>query len=96
MADTQNTGPNRTSVLPLDSAQTQPPTEAVSKLTDAVDEFIQDIEHKFKNISDEILTKLDDMAERCDRLEQDMLARDLGSNTTRNSTDTAEGLGIRS
>jgi hypothetical protein len=33
------------------------------------------LEKKFRGISEEILGKLDDMAERCDRLEGEMLLR---------------------
>jgi BMFP domain-containing protein YqiC len=50
--------------------------EAATKLAEAIDDFLGDLEKKFKGISDEILTKLDDMAERCDRLEQEMLVRE--------------------
>jgi len=53
--------------------------EGASKLAEAIDDFLGDLEKKFKGISDEILTKLDDMAERCDRLEQEMLVRDAGA-----------------
>ncbi|KAK5060053.1 hypothetical protein LTR84_009937 [Exophiala bonariae] len=52
------------------------PNEAATKLAEAIDDFLGDLEKKFKGISDEILTKLDDMAERCDRLEQEMLMKD--------------------
>ncbi|EXJ55700.1 hypothetical protein A1O7_08629 [Cladophialophora yegresii CBS 114405] len=54
--------------------------EATTKLAEAIDDFLGDLEKKFKGISDEILTKLDDMAERCDRLEQEMLVRETSSN----------------
>ncbi|KIW86011.1 hypothetical protein Z517_01405 [Fonsecaea pedrosoi CBS 271.37] len=55
------------------------PNEAATKLAEAIDDFLGDLEKKFKGISDEILTKLDDMAERCDRLEQEMLLRDASA-----------------
>ncbi|KAI1624885.1 hypothetical protein EDD37DRAFT_608355 [Exophiala viscosa] len=55
------------------------PNDATTKLTEAIDDFLGDLEKKFKGISDEILTKLDDMAERCDRLEQEMLLRDAST-----------------
>ncbi|KAJ4570178.1 hypothetical protein HRR86_006107 [Exophiala dermatitidis] len=55
------------------------PNDAATKLAEAIDDFLGDLEKKFKGISDEILTKLDDMAERCDRLEQEMLLRDAGA-----------------
>ncbi|KAK5083795.1 hypothetical protein LTS08_003997 [Lithohypha guttulata] len=61
------------------SVAAAPPSEAAAKLAEAIDDFLGDVEKKFKSISDEILTKLDDMAERCDRLEQEMLMRDAGS-----------------
>src|ERR1700743_3953249 len=53
--------------------------EAATKLAEAIDDFLGDLEKKFKGISDEILTKLDDMAERCDRLEQEMLVRETSA-----------------
>jgi len=67
--------------LPLDPGAGPPagPNDATSKLAEAIDDFLGDLEKKFKVVSDEILTKLDDMAERCDRLEQDMLLRDASS-----------------
>jgi len=34
-----------------------PPSSAAAKLTDAIDDFLGDVEKKFKSISDEILTK---------------------------------------
>ncbi|KAJ9602919.1 hypothetical protein H2200_012699 [Cladophialophora chaetospira] len=60
-----------TNTTPSESGQ-----EAATKLAEAIDDFLGDLEKKFKGISDEILTKLDDMAERCDRLEQEMLVRE--------------------
>ncbi|KIW33770.1 uncharacterized protein PV07_00594 [Cladophialophora immunda] len=57
----------------------QSPNDAATKLAEAIDDFLGDLEKKFKGISDEILTKLDDMAERCDRLEQEMLLRDASA-----------------
>lgn len=50
--------------------------DATAKLAEAIDVFLGDLEKRFKGISDEILTRLDDMAERCDRLEQEMLLRE--------------------
>lgn len=66
------------------------PSEAASRLTEAVDGFIQDVERKFQSISDEILGRLDEMAERCDRLEQDMLARESGSGKGGKSVESLE------
>lgn len=57
------------------------PNEASAALAEAIDDFLGDLEKKFKGISQEILTKLDDMAERCDRLEQEMLVRETNSDT---------------
>ena len=54
-------------------------TEANSKLAEAIDDFLGDLEKKFKGISDEILTRLDDMAERCDRLEQEMVLKETSA-----------------
>lgn len=58
------------------TASAESSADATSKLAEAIDDFLGDLEKKFKGISDEILTRLDDMAERCDRLEQEMLLRD--------------------
>ena len=61
----------------LASTSDSPPApDATTKLAEAIDDFLGDLEKKFKGISDEIITRLDDMAERCDRLEQEMLVRD--------------------
>ena len=58
------------------AATAESSADATSKLAEAIDDFLGDLEKKFKGISDEILTRLDDMAERCDRLEQEMMLRD--------------------
>jgi len=50
--------------------------DASSALAEAIDDFLGDLERKFRTVSDEILTKLDDMAERCDRIEAELLMRD--------------------
>lgn len=39
------------------AAAAAPPSEAAAKLADAIDDFLGDVDKKFKNISDEILTK---------------------------------------
>jgi hypothetical protein len=65
--------------------------EAATKLAEAIDDFLGDLEKKFKGISDEILTKLDDMAERCDRLEQEMLVRETGGNALDGMTAGGKG-----
>ncbi len=65
------------------TAAAESSADATSKLAEAIDDFLGDLETKFKGISDEILTRLDDMAERCDRLEQEMLLRE--------STEDASG-----
>ncbi len=65
-----------TSHLHTNSTPSESGQEAATKLAEAIDDFLGDLEKKFKGISDEILTKLDDMAERCDRLEQEMLVRE--------------------
>ncbi len=58
------------------SQDDSPAGDATTKLAEAIDDFLGDLEKKFKGISDEILTRLDDMAERCDKLEQEMLLKD--------------------
>jgi hypothetical protein len=83
--------------------------DASSALAEAIDDFLGDLERKFRTVSDEILTKreftspldvsgilsetvdeergysssleanvtaVDDMAERCDRIEAELLMRD--------------------
>ncbi|KIW11989.1 hypothetical protein PV08_09263 [Exophiala spinifera] len=69
------------------------PNDATARLTEAIDDFLGDLEKKFKGISDEILTKLDDMAERCDRLEQEILLKDASAmdNTGKNSAGSNAG-----
>lgn len=67
-----------------------PSTNAASQLSEAIDEFLGDVEKKFKVMNDEILTKLDDMAERCDRLEAELLLREAeGAKLTSGSTDNS-------
>ncbi|KIX08266.1 uncharacterized protein Z518_02922 [Rhinocladiella mackenziei CBS 650.93] len=69
------------------------PNDAATKLAEAIDDFLGNLEKKFKGISDEILTKLDDMAERCDRLEQEMLLRDASALETVRKTPTGSTTG---
>lgn len=82
---------SQTQVQPLpttnNASETTSAQEASAKLAEAIDDFLGDLDKKFKNISDEILTRLDDMAERCDRLEQEILLRD-------SSESAGKGLGI--
>lgn len=66
---------------PTTSSALEPSTsttsqEAAHRLAEAIDDFLGDLDKKFSSISNEILTRLDDMAERCDRLEQEMLLRE--------------------
>jgi len=69
------------------------PNNAATKLAEAIDDFLGDLEKKFKGISDEILTKLDDMAERCDRLEQEILLRDASTMENVGKTPTGSTTG---
>jgi BMFP domain-containing protein YqiC len=63
-------------VTPHADGEASSDADAQTKLAEAIDDFLGDLEKKFKGISDEILTRLDDMAERCDRLEQEMMLKD--------------------
>jgi len=64
------------------------PNGAPSALAEAIDDFLRDLERKFKTVSDEILTRLDDMAERCDRIEAELLMRDAaGAGTSKSSLE---------
>jgi len=67
----------------------EPQNDAASALAEAIDDFLGDLEKKFKIVSDEILTKLDDMAERCDRLEAELLMRDAAGSATSKSEEGA-------
>jgi hypothetical protein len=115
----QTTYPFPSRTQPAQSTQPNPETEQMdnkpttndtsSALAEAIDDFLGDLERKFKTVSDEILTKresicplgisrilsetaddrgghsssleanvtaVDDMAERCDRIEAELLMRD--------------------
>ena len=85
-------------VLTNTTHQSPPPPsehgqEAATKLAEAIDDFLGDLEKKFKGISDEILTKLDDIAERCDRLEQELLVRETGGNALEGGKGSVAGSG---
>jgi len=83
---TLNTNSTLANSTPADA--TSPKNDAASLLGDAIDDFLGDLEKKFKSVSDEILTKLDDMAERCDRIEAELLMRDAaGSGTSKSSLE---------
>ncbi|RMZ92486.1 hypothetical protein DV736_g273, partial [Chaetothyriales sp. CBS 134916] len=84
---------------PDDDHQPTIQTTATTALTEAIDDFLGDVEKKFKGISNEILSRLDDMAERCDRLEQEMMERGTdgggGGRGSVGSVDTGMvGLGV--
>jgi hypothetical protein len=61
---------------PTSTTATHNADNAAHRLAEAIDDFLGDLDKKFSSISNEILTRLDDMAERCDRLEQEMLLRE--------------------
>jgi heat shock factor-binding protein 1 len=69
--------------------------DASTKLAEAIDDFLGDLEKKFKGISDEILGRLDDMAERCDRLEQEMVLRENSVQAQSSADGGDEGDGGR-
>jgi heat shock factor-binding protein 1 len=69
--------------------------DASTKLAEAIDDFLGDLEKKFKGISDEILGRLDDMAERCDRLEQEMILRENSVQAQSSADGGDEGDGGR-
>ena len=75
-------GSQVSSSSPTATTTVESSADATSKLAEAIDDFLGDLEKKFKGISDEILTRLDDMAERCDRLEQEMLLRDTAEDAS--------------
>lgn len=88
--------PHNSAVQANSSSALEPSTASNSqepshRLAEAIDDFLGDLDKKFSSISNEILTRLDDMAERCDRLEQEMLLRDQT-----NSAASKSGLGISS
>lgn len=78
-----------------DSSSTVEPAstsqEASHRLAEAIDDFLGDLDKKFSSISNEILTRLDDMAERCDRLEQDILLRDQTTAGPKSGLGISEG-----
>jgi heat shock factor-binding protein 1 len=69
--------------------------DASTKLAEAIDDFLGDLEKKFKGISDEILGRLDDMAERCDRLEQEMVLKENSVQAQSSADGGDEGDGGR-
>ena len=85
-----NTSPTKS--VASASAGAESGQEAATKLAEAIDDFLGDLEKKFKGISDEILTKLDDMAERCDRLEQEMLVRESTGSALDGASVSRQGI----
>ncbi|KAL5362721.1 heat shock factor binding protein 1-domain-containing protein [Aspergillus floccosus] len=53
----------------VSSPAAQPSTDAQEQFTAAVDELLDQLQHKFDTISREMFGKLDDMARRLDELE---------------------------
>ena len=70
--NTNITAQHKSAALKGATSPSESGQEAATKLAEAIDDFLGDLQKKSKGISDEILTKLDDMAERCDRLEQEI------------------------
>jgi len=54
---TQSSPPPNASADTTATPDAASPTEAATKLAEAIDDFLGDLEKKFKNIGDEILTK---------------------------------------
>ncbi|PLB38126.1 heat shock factor-binding 1 family protein [Aspergillus candidus] len=56
------------------------PTDAQGQLTAAVDDLLDQLQHKFDNVSRDMFGKLDDMARRLDELEASLtIAGDTAS-----------------
>ena len=79
---TTDTTPNAMAPPPASQQQVDPSNDAATKFAEAIDEFLGDLERKFRVVSDDVLNKLDDMAERCDRLEAELLMREASGSPT--------------
>jgi hypothetical protein len=94
MSKSPSPPPNPSQAPASSSHPQQPPQpateEPASHLAEAIDDFLSDLDKRFSSISHEILTRLDDMAERCDRLEGEIL---LQSNSS-GKGNIGKGLGI--
>jgi hypothetical protein len=91
--DRQTTSDNISSTLEPSTSNTS--QEAAHRLAEAIDDFLGDLDKKFSSISNEILTRLDDMAERCDRLEQEMLLREQTNTVAKSAAGSATGDSIK-
>jgi len=85
---TEPSNPRRTLSSTANEEMDDKSSNAAAALAEAIDDFLGDLERKFKGISSEILTKLDDMAERCDRIETELLLREAaGAGTSKSSLE---------
>ncbi|KAL3472976.1 heat shock factor binding protein 1-domain-containing protein [Aspergillus californicus] len=65
------------------SASEQQSADAQGQLTAAVDDLLDQLQHKFDNVSRDMFGKFDDMARRLDELEASLsVAEDEGATTT--------------
>ncbi|KAL2864724.1 heat shock factor-binding 1 family protein [Aspergillus lucknowensis] len=64
-------------------------TDAQGQFTAAVDELLDQLQHKFDTVSREMFGKFDDMARRLDELEASLsVAQDAGTESTTPSVST--------
>ncbi|RAL13956.1 heat shock factor-binding 1 family protein [Aspergillus homomorphus CBS 101889] len=74
---------------------TTPPSSIQSELNAAVDDLLDQLQHKFDGVSRDIFAKLDDMARRLDELEASLALMD-GPTASPEGTGTGTGAGAGS
>ncbi|RAH45789.1 heat shock factor-binding 1 family protein [Aspergillus brunneoviolaceus CBS 621.78] len=90
-ATTLSPQPTTTTQTPPTTSTPTPAPEIQSELNAAVDDLLDQLQHKFDGVSREIFGKLDDMARRLDELEASLAL--LDSSAPAGAGATAEGGG---
>ncbi|KAL4920421.1 heat shock factor binding protein 1-domain-containing protein [Aspergillus aurantiobrunneus] len=85
MSDNNESKPAETKSLSPSVPANQQNTDAQGQFTAAVDDLIDQLQHKFDNVSREMFGKFDDMARRLDELEASLSAAG-GAETTSTSS----------
>ncbi|KAL3434913.1 heat shock factor binding protein 1-domain-containing protein [Aspergillus tetrazonus] len=91
MSANQDSTPTGTTDLSPSAPTQQPSTDVQGQFTAAVDDLLDQLQHKFDTVSREMFGKFDDMARRLDELEASLrAAEDAASGAATATTPVAK------
>ncbi|KAL4785582.1 heat shock factor binding protein 1-domain-containing protein [Aspergillus varians] len=89
-ANSESISAERKSLSPSVPPTKQQGTDAQGQFSAAVDDLIDQLQHKFETVSREMFGKFDDMARRLDELEASLSAAEDAGATSSTSTSSAK------